>query len=137
MAGSRPFQKLNLCDQLGPHPNTSLHLPGSEALTPPAGLRFGKLWPNQNPIDRSLRLGADNQFHCKNDLVPDASSYQVIGVARHIRGIELDGSDSRQIYMPFPRAAFRTTRSSSELSQTRRSSWMQSVRSRGIPSTTE
>src|ERR1700733_10370549 len=43
MAGSRPFQKLNLRDQLGSHPNTGLHLRGSEALTPPAGLRFWKI----------------------------------------------------------------------------------------------
>jgi hypothetical protein len=43
MAGSRPFQELNLRDKLGSHPNTSLHLPGSEALTPPAGIRFGKI----------------------------------------------------------------------------------------------
>src|SRR3984885_13428286 len=43
MVGSRPFQKLNLCDHLGSHPNTSFHLLGSEALTPPAGLGFGKI----------------------------------------------------------------------------------------------
>ncbi len=61
-----------------------------------------QLWPNQNPIGRSLRLGTDNQFHRKNDLVPDGPTYQVIGIARDIRGIELDGSDSRQIYVPLP-----------------------------------
>jgi putative ABC transport system permease protein len=61
-----------------------------------------QLWPNQNPIGRSLRLGTDNQFHRKSDLVPDGPTYQVIGVARDIRGIELDGSDSRQIYVPLP-----------------------------------
>jgi hypothetical protein len=61
-----------------------------------------QLWPNQIPIGRSLRLSTDNQFHRKSDLVPDGPSYQVIGVARDIRGIELDGSDSRQIYVPLP-----------------------------------
>ena len=61
-----------------------------------------QLWPNQNPIGRSLRLGTDNQFHRKNDLVPDGPTYQVIGIARDTRGIELDGSDSRQIYVPLP-----------------------------------
>jgi predicted permease len=61
-----------------------------------------QLWPNQNPIGRCLRLGTDNQFHRKGDLVPDGPTYQVIGVARDTRGIELDGSDSQQIYVPLP-----------------------------------
>ncbi len=61
-----------------------------------------QLWPNQNPIGRSLRLGTDNQFHRKSDLVPDGPAYQVIGVARDTRGVELDGSDARQIYVPLP-----------------------------------
>jgi predicted permease len=61
-----------------------------------------QLWPNQNPIGRSLRLGTDDQFHLKSDLVPDGPTYQVIGVARDTRGIELDGSDSQQIYVPLP-----------------------------------
>jgi predicted permease len=61
-----------------------------------------QLWPNQNPIGRGLRLGTDNQFHRKSDLVPDGRTYQVIGVARDTRGIELDGSDSQQVYVPLP-----------------------------------
>jgi predicted permease len=61
-----------------------------------------QLWPNQSPLGRSLRLGTDNQFHRKEDLVPDGPTYQVIGVARDTRGIELDGSDSAQIYLPLP-----------------------------------
>ena len=61
-----------------------------------------QIWPNQNPIGRSLRLGTDDQFHLKNDLVPDGPTYQVIGVARDTRGIELDGSDSQQVYVPLP-----------------------------------
>ena len=94
-----------------------------------------QLWPNQNPIGRSLRLGTDNQFHLKSDLVPDGPTYQVIGVARDTRGIELDGSDSQQIYVRCPKAAFRTTQSLSEPDQTHRSLWMRSVRSshRSIP----
>ncbi len=62
-----------------------------------------QLWPNQNPIGRSLRLGTDDQFHLKSDLVPDGPTYQVIGVARDTRGIELDGSDSQQVYVPLAR----------------------------------
>src|SRR5271154_2078494 len=40
---SRPFQKLNFRDHLRPYPNTFLHFLRSEALTPPAGGRFGKV----------------------------------------------------------------------------------------------
>lgn len=60
------------------------------------------LWPNQNPIGRSLRLGTDDQFHRKDDLVPDGPTYQVIAVARDTRGIMLDGSDSQQVFVPLP-----------------------------------
>jgi predicted permease len=61
-----------------------------------------QLWPSQNPIGRSLRLGTDDQFHHKSELVPDGPTYQVIGVARDTRGIELDGSDSQQVYVSLP-----------------------------------
>jgi ABC-type antimicrobial peptide transport system permease subunit len=61
-----------------------------------------ELWPGQNPIGRSLRLGTDNQFQRNEDLVPDGPTYQVIGVARDTRGIELDGSDTQQVYVPLP-----------------------------------
>jgi hypothetical protein len=43
MIRSGPFQKLNLCDHLRSHPNTFLYLLRSEALTPAAGGRFGKV----------------------------------------------------------------------------------------------
>jgi predicted permease len=58
------------------------------------------LWPGQNPIGRSLRMGTDGQFHGKNEFLPDGPTYQVIGVARDTRGVLLDGSDSEQIYVP-------------------------------------
>ena len=61
-----------------------------------------QLWPNQNPLGRSLRLGSDGQFHFKNEALPDGPTYQVIGVARDTRGVELDGSDSQLIYLPLP-----------------------------------
>jgi predicted permease len=60
------------------------------------------LWPRQNPIGRSLRLGTDGQFHGKNEFLPDVPTYQVIGVARDTRGVLLDGSDSELIYVPLP-----------------------------------
>jgi hypothetical protein len=61
-----------------------------------------RLWPGQNPIGRNLRLGTDEQFHIKGELVPDGLIWQVIGVARDTRGVTLDGSDSEQIYIPLP-----------------------------------
>jgi predicted permease len=61
-----------------------------------------QLWAGQNPIGRSLRLGTDDQFHNRGEAIPDGPAYQVIGVARDIRGGLLDGSDSQQVYVPLP-----------------------------------
>jgi predicted permease len=62
-----------------------------------------QLWPDQNPIGRNIRLGAtDEQIHNPSDLRADGLAYQVIGVARDTRGLELNGSDSRQLYLPLP-----------------------------------
>ncbi len=61
-----------------------------------------RLWPNQSAIGRSVRMSTDGQFHSKGELLPDETSYRVIGVARDIRGVQLDGSDSQQIYLPLP-----------------------------------
>jgi predicted permease len=60
------------------------------------------LWPGQNPIGRTLRLGTDGQFHDKDELLPDGPAYQVIGIARDTRGILMDGSDAEQVYIPLP-----------------------------------
>jgi len=52
-----------------------------------------QLWPGQNPVGRSLRLDAAG-----------TGAWQVVGVARDRRGVEtLDGSDSRQAYLPLPK----------------------------------
>jgi putative ABC transport system permease protein len=61
-----------------------------------------RLWPGQNPLGNSLRLGTDGQFHDTDDLLPDGPTWQVIGVARDTRGAALDRSDSRQVYLPLP-----------------------------------
>jgi hypothetical protein len=59
-----------------------------------------QLWPGENPVDRSLRLGPiDEQPHNQRDLSVDGPAYLVIGVARDTRGVEFDGSDSRQVYL--------------------------------------
>ncbi len=62
-----------------------------------------KLWPGQSPIGRNLRLGpTDERFHDRGELLADGPAYQVIGVARDTRGVEFDGSDSKQVYLPLP-----------------------------------
>ncbi|MGH9581940.1 MAG: FtsX-like permease family protein, partial [Bryobacteraceae bacterium] len=62
-----------------------------------------RLWPGQNPIGRSLRLGAtDERVHNRSELLADGPAYQVIGVTRDTRGVALDGSDSQQVYLPLP-----------------------------------
>jgi macrolide transport system ATP-binding/permease protein len=61
-----------------------------------------RLWSGQNPIGRSLRLGTDDQFHNKGELLPDGKTWQVIAIARDTRGVTLDGSDSAQVYIPLP-----------------------------------
>jgi predicted permease len=68
-----------------------------------------QLWPGQNPIGHSLRLGAvDEQFHnpvtpdVRSELLADGPAYQVIGIARDTRGVELNGKDSKQLYLQLP-----------------------------------
>jgi hypothetical protein len=61
-----------------------------------------QLWPGENPIGHSLRLGTDGQFHTKEQLVPDGRAFEVIGVARDSRGVLMDGSDSQLVYVPMP-----------------------------------
>jgi hypothetical protein len=61
-----------------------------------------RLWPGQNPIGRSLRLGTGEQFHNQGELLLYCPTWQVIGVARDTRGVTLDGSDSEQVYVPLP-----------------------------------
>ncbi|MGH9159382.1 MAG: ABC transporter permease [Vicinamibacteraceae bacterium] len=62
-----------------------------------------QLWPGQSPIGRSLRLGTTyERFHNLRELRADGLVYQVIGVARDTRGVELDGSGSKQVYLLLP-----------------------------------
>lgn len=60
-----------------------------------------QVWPGQNPIGRSLRLGpTDERPHNRSELFVTGPAYQVVGVARDTRGAEFDGSDSKRIYLP-------------------------------------
>ncbi len=61
-----------------------------------------RLWPGENPIGRTLRLGTDDQFHNKGELLPDGPTWQVIAVARDTRSVTLDGLGSEQVYLPLP-----------------------------------
>ena len=61
-----------------------------------------QFWPGQNPIGRTLRLNTEGQFHDKNEMLPDGPAYQVTGIARNTRGLNLDGSDTVQVYLPLP-----------------------------------
>jgi predicted permease len=61
-----------------------------------------RLWPGQNPIGRSLRLGTDDQFHARGELLPDGPAWEVIGVVRDTRGATIDRSDAEQVYVPLP-----------------------------------
>ncbi len=64
-----------------------------------------QLWPGQNPVGRRIHLGQiDERFHNQGELSATGTAYEVIGVARDIRGAELDGSDCRRVYLPLPAA---------------------------------
>ena len=62
-----------------------------------------KLWPGENPVGHSLRVGlVDERVHNSNELIANGAAYQVIGVAGDTRGAAFDGSDTSQIYIPLP-----------------------------------
>jgi predicted permease len=61
-----------------------------------------ELWPGQNPLGQKISMSTLNQYHGKDEYVPDGISYQVVGVAHDTRGTQLDGSDVAQIYLPLP-----------------------------------
>jgi len=60
------------------------------------------LWPGQDPLGKTLRLGTDGSFHNAQEALPDGPAWEVIGVSRDTRGVLLDGSDSAQVYLPLP-----------------------------------
>jgi len=62
-----------------------------------------QLWPGQNPVGQSLRLGStDERFHNRSELFTTGPAYQIIGVASDTRGSEFDASDSKRVYLPLP-----------------------------------
>lgn len=61
-----------------------------------------RLWPGQNPLGRSLRLGTEGEFHSEGELTPDGAGWEVIGIARDTRGVTLDRSEPQRAYVPLP-----------------------------------
>jgi predicted permease len=61
-----------------------------------------ELWPGKNPIGRELALDGSKRFHAKDELTPNGSSYQVVGIARDTRASLIDGMDVRKVYLPLP-----------------------------------
>jgi len=59
-----------------------------------------RLWPGENPIGRSLRLGVGDLYHGKGEQLPDGPTFQVIGLVHDVLGQMTDGSDVEQIYVP-------------------------------------
>ena len=94
------FQTLGIPIRLGRGFQTQSGEPEPAAILSESVARM--LWPGQNPVGRSIRLGTDGKFHEKGELVPDGPTFQVIGVARETRGVLIEGTDSEQIYLPMP-----------------------------------
>ncbi len=73
-----------------------------------------ELWPGQNPVGRSVRLGITEQrlssdvagLQKPTELLANGPAYQVIGVARDVRGVEYDGSGTKQVYLPMRTGRF-------------------------------
>ena len=62
-----------------------------------------QLWPGENPVGRSVRLGAtDDRAHPASELLAEGPAYLVIGVARDTSGAQFDGGDAKRVYLPLP-----------------------------------
>jgi macrolide transport system ATP-binding/permease protein len=94
------FQTLSVPLLLGSGFHSHAGQPEHSAILSESAAR--RLWPGRNPIGRTLRLGTDERFHDKSELLPDGPTWQVLGVASDTRGIEMDGSDSARVYLPLP-----------------------------------
>jgi hypothetical protein len=84
-----------------------------------------QLWPNQNPIGRSLRLGpTDEQSHPRGELAADGPAYQVVGVARDKRYVAFESGFSNEVYLPLPKSRLNgrplLIRAGTDLTQVRR-----------------
>ena len=60
------------------------------------------LWRGKNPIGERLLLDGSRQFHAMGELIPQGTSYRVIGTVGDTRGVLLDGSDTSKVYLMLP-----------------------------------
>jgi predicted permease len=61
------------------------------------------LWPGEDPVGRSLRLGpTDERSHNLSDLVAGGAAYQVVGVVRDTRAADFHATDTKRVYLPMP-----------------------------------
>ena len=67
-----------------------------------------ELWPGENPLAKKVALDASNQFHLKGELMPQGSTYEVIGVVKDTRAITPQGDDNRKAYLALPADRFDT-----------------------------
>jgi hypothetical protein len=61
-----------------------------------------ELWPGESPLGKSLRIGGNGEYHTAGEPLPDGPAWRVVGVARDTRGVQFDGGDAAQIYLPLP-----------------------------------
>jgi predicted permease len=59
-----------------------------------------QIFPGENPLGRTLRLGVNGFYQQQNRQLPDGPVWRVIGVARDTRGVIMDGSDTALAYLP-------------------------------------
>jgi predicted permease len=94
------FQTLDIPLLLGRGFESQADEPESSVILSESAVK--QLWPGQDPIGRSLRLGTNGQLHRPRELLPDGPVYQVIGVARDTHGATFDDSDSKLVYVRLP-----------------------------------
>lgn len=60
-----------------------------------------KLWPNQNPVGRRLRLGpTEERLWRRDELVANGPTYEVVGVAADKRVLSFNAVGANEIYLP-------------------------------------
>ena len=61
------------------------------------------LWPGQNAVGRSVRLGpTDERPHNASEVAANGEAYLVLGVVRDTRAVEFRTTDSKRVYLPMP-----------------------------------
>jgi len=61
-----------------------------------------ELRPGESPLGKTLRIGSDGEDHTAGEPLPDGPAWRVAGAARDTCGVQFDGGDAAQIYLPLP-----------------------------------